>query len=90
MTNMTDNDDKENEKMVLVQLRHYLNNSTVIHFKLWSGEWRNAIIRSIDEVEKKVSIKEFVLGNLEYYFSEINPYSITEYNLTHGRKENAN
>jgi hypothetical protein len=86
----TDDKEKEFERMVLVQLRYYLNNSTAIHFRLWSGKWRNAIIRNIDEQEKKVSIKEFVLGNLEYYFSEINPYSITEYNLTHGSKENAN
>jgi hypothetical protein len=70
-----------NEKGVLIQLKHYLNRSCAIHFNLISGEWRNAIIRSIDELNKKVYLKEFALGNIEYSFDEIDANSIKEYNL---------
>lgn len=84
---MTTYDEKENEQNVLLHLKHFYNNETVIHFRLFSGEWRNAIIRSIDEQEKKVSIKEFVLGNLEYRFDEIISDSICAYNLNHRREE---
>lgn len=78
---MTNNDYNDNERNVLIQLKYFLNRSTAIHFNLTSGEWRNAIIRSIDEKEKKVSIKEFVLGTLEYSFDDIDSNSIKEYNL---------
>ena len=87
MTNMTINDNKENERNVILQLRHFYNNGTPIHFKLFSGEWRNAIIRSIDEESKKVCIKEFLQGTLEYYFDEIISDSICAYNINHRRAE---
>lgn len=82
---MTNNDN--NSKMVLLQLKHYFNNSKAIHFRLFSGEWRNAIIRSIDEQEQKVCIKEFLIGTLEYRFDEIISDSICEYNLNYRREE---
>jgi hypothetical protein len=84
MTDMTNN---ENEKNVFIQLRHFYNNGTAIHFKLFSGEWRNAIIRSINLENKKVYIKEFVLGTLEYRFDEIISDSICSYNLNYNRRE---
>jgi hypothetical protein len=83
---MTNDDYDDNEKNILIQLQHYFNRSCAIHFNLISGEWRNAIIRSIDEENKKVCIKEFVLGNLEYNFEDIDSYSIKEYNLENKRE----
>jgi len=69
------------EKEVLVQLKHFYNRSCAIHFVLKTGEWRNAIIREVDEVNKRVVLKEFVLGNVIYDFSNIESDSIQEYNL---------
>jgi hypothetical protein len=85
-TTIQDNTD-DNEKNVLIQLKYFFNRSCAIHFVLNTGKWRNAIIRKIDEKEKKVSIKEFVLGNIEYYLSEIDANSIQEYNLRSRRME---
>jgi Mg/Co/Ni transporter MgtE len=76
---MTSNDLDDNERSVLIQLKHYFNRSCAIHFDLISGEWRNAIINKIDEENKKVYLKEFVLGMLEYNFNEIDANSIKEY-----------
>lgn len=73
--------DKDEDKQVLIQLKHYFNRGCPIHFSMISGEWRNAIIRSINEDKGSVTIKEFVLGNQEYLYEEINPNSIEEYNV---------
>lgn len=82
---MTNNDnlsdDKKLIKSVLVQLKHFYNRSCAIHFNTTWGDWRNAIIREINEKEETVVLKEFVLGNIEVKFEDINPNSIEEYNL---------
>jgi hypothetical protein len=83
---MTSNDINDNEKSVLIQLKHYFKRSRAIHFDLLSGEWRNAIINSIDEENKKVYLKEFVLGVIDYNFNEIDSNSIKEYTSNEGNE----
>lgn len=71
-------DDNENEKIFL-KLNYYLSKQSPIHFKLKSGDWRNAHIRSIDKENEVVLVKEFKLGDLQYFFFDIEADSIMEY-----------
>jgi hypothetical protein len=75
---ITDDKIKEN---VLIQLLHFYNRGCAVHFSMVWGDWRNAIIRKIDEEKGIVIIKEFVLGNLVINLVDIDPNSIEEYNL---------
>lgn len=58
----------------------FFNASSVIHFKINSGEFRNGIIRTLDNENSVMIIKEFKLGNISVLFEDIIEDSICEYN----------
>lgn len=73
------NDYDEDSENVFKKLSYYLNNGQAIHFKLKSGDWRNAIIREIDKENSLAHIKEFKLGNLVIFFWDIQEETIVAY-----------
>jgi hypothetical protein len=74
-----DDDEAEIFDNIFKKLNYFFNSGQAIHFKLKNGEWRNAIIRSVDKENSLMTIKEFKIGNLVVFFSDINPDSITAY-----------
>lgn len=71
----------DDEKNIAKKLNYYFNSQIAIHYKLTSGEWGNAIIRSIDSDNQLVHLKEFKKGNIIVFFGDIENMSITAYSL---------
>lgn len=73
------NDYDENSEQVFKKLNYFLSNEQAIHFKTKTGDWRNAIIKSIDKENSVVHLKEFKFGNIVIFFWDIQEETITAY-----------
>lgn len=81
------NDYDEDSEKVFRKLNYFFNEGQAIHFKLKSGKWRNAIIRSIDKTNSAIIIKEFKLGNLTIFFWDIQEETIVAYTIKEGEEK---